>query len=91
MCMDSLNPMRGYVTLLLLLSAVWGASYLFIKVGVRDFEPAAFVELRLLFAAPVLLGFLFMRSGVRGRSETCGTRRCPGSSSGPSMPLCRSR
>src|SRR6266705_3563805 len=78
MCMDSLNPMRGYVTLLLLLSAVWGASYLFIKVGVRDFEPAAFVELGLLFAAPVLLGFLFMRSGVRGALRDLRDAAVPG-------------
>ena len=31
---------RGYVPLLLLLAALWGASYLFIKVGVRELEPA---------------------------------------------------
>ena len=56
---------RRYFVLLLSLSAIWGASYLFIKVGVRDLEPAAFVELRLLFAAPILCGFLVLRSGAR--------------------------
>lgn len=78
MCMDSLNPMRGYLTLLLLLSGVWGASYLFIKVGVRDFEPTAFVELRLLFAVPVLLGFLLVRSGVRGSLRDLRDAAVPG-------------
>jgi drug/metabolite transporter (DMT)-like permease len=56
---------RTYVFLLAALSGVWGASYLFIKVGVRDLEPAAFVELRLLFAASILVGFLVLRSGAR--------------------------
>jgi drug/metabolite transporter (DMT)-like permease len=63
--------MRGYLTLLLTLSAIGGASYLFIKVGVRDFDPAALVELRLLFAAPIVVGFLVWRIGWRaaaGRS-----------------------
>ena len=38
---------RSYPVLLLTLSAIWGASYLFIKVGVRAFEPFALVELRI--------------------------------------------
>ncbi|TML23637.1 MAG: EamA/RhaT family transporter, partial [Actinobacteria bacterium] len=38
---------RSYLPSLLLLSAIWGSSYMFIKVGVRDFSPAAMVELRL--------------------------------------------
>src|SRR5204863_2755678 len=46
---------RSYVVLLLLLSAIWGSSYMFIKVGVRDFSPAALVELRLLLARAVLV------------------------------------
>src|SRR5262249_17883783 len=57
--------MRRYLTLLLTLSAIWGASYLLIKVGVRDFDPAALVELRLLFAAPIVVGFLVWRIGRR--------------------------
>jgi drug/metabolite transporter (DMT)-like permease len=56
---------RSYVVLLAALSSIWGASYLFIKVGVRDLEPAAFVELRLLFAASILVGFLVLRAGTR--------------------------
>jgi drug/metabolite transporter (DMT)-like permease len=49
--------------MLLVLGAVWGASYLFIKVAVRDLEPAAMIELRLLLAAPILVGFLVAESG----------------------------
>lgn len=50
---------------LLLLSAIWGSSYMFIKVGVRDFSPSAMVELRLLLAGSVLVSFLAARRGVR--------------------------
>jgi drug/metabolite transporter (DMT)-like permease len=51
--------------LLLLLSAIWGSSYMFIKVGVRDFSPAALVELRLLLAGAVLVAFVVSRRGLR--------------------------
>jgi drug/metabolite transporter (DMT)-like permease len=54
---------RRYVPLLLALTALWGASYLFIKVGVRDLAPSVLVELRLLLAAVVLVGFLWLRDG----------------------------
>jgi drug/metabolite transporter (DMT)-like permease len=50
---------------LLLLSAIWGSSYMFIKVGVRDFSPATLVELRLLLAGAVLVSFLAVRRGAR--------------------------
>jgi drug/metabolite transporter (DMT)-like permease len=56
---------RGYVPLLLLLAAIWGSSYLFIKVAVRDVPPAAMVELRLLFAVPLLVGYLAAQVGGR--------------------------
>lgn len=58
--------MRGYVTLLLALSAIWGASYMFIKVGVRDFAPATLVDLRLALAATVLVVFVTLRGRARG-------------------------
>ena len=54
---------RGYWPALLFLSALWGASYLFIKVAVEEIEPAAMIELRLLLAGAVLLGFLLWRLG----------------------------
>jgi drug/metabolite transporter (DMT)-like permease len=55
---------RAYVPLLLLLSAIWGSSFMFIKVGVRDFSPASLVELRLLLAAAVLLVAIGLRRGL---------------------------
>lgn len=55
---------RAYVPLLLLLSAIWGSSYMFIKVGLRDFSPAAMVEVRLLLAAAVLVVFVAGRRGL---------------------------
>jgi drug/metabolite transporter (DMT)-like permease len=56
---------RSYLPPLLLLSAIWGASYMFIKVGVRDFSPAALVELRLLCASAVLVAAITARRGLR--------------------------
>ena len=67
---------RRYVSMLLLLGAVWGASYLFIKVAVRDLQPAAMIELRLLLAAPILVGFLIVLRGRRvAARELCGAWR----------------
>jgi drug/metabolite transporter (DMT)-like permease len=57
---------RSYLPPLLLLSAIWGSSYMFIKVGVRDFSPAAMVEFRLLLAGAVLTSFLAARRGLAG-------------------------
>ena len=56
---------RAYLPLLLTLSALWGASYLFIKVAVDEIEPAAMIELRLILAGAVLLAFLVARMGRR--------------------------
>ena len=53
--------MRGYVAPLIALSAIWGSSYMFIKVGLRDFAPATLVDLRLALAASVLLAFVALR------------------------------
>ena len=68
---------HGYVPLLLTLAAIWGASYLFIKVGVRDFAPTTLMSLRMLIAGVALFGFLCLREGgartaavdVRGASR----------------------
>jgi drug/metabolite transporter (DMT)-like permease len=54
-----------YVAPLLLLSAIWGSSYMFIKVGVRDFSPATLVDVRLALAAAVLSGFVTLRGTAR--------------------------
>lgn len=56
---------RAYVPLLLLLSSLWGASYLFIKVAGREIAPATMMLGRVGVAAVVLLGFLAWRGELR--------------------------
>ena len=56
---------RAYGPLLVFLAAIWGASYLFIKVGVRDLEPTVLMCLRMLLAALVLIAFIAWRYGTR--------------------------
>lgn len=56
-----MNSSRRYALYLLVLGAIWGSSYLFIKVGVRDLSPAALIEIRLLCAAPLLVAFAVQR------------------------------
>jgi len=54
---------RRYALYLFVLGAIWGSSYLFIKVGVRDLSPSVLVEIRLLCAAPLLVAFAVQRYG----------------------------
>lgn len=57
-------------TLLLILGAFWGASYLLIKVGLRDLDPAVIACSRVLLAAIVLVPLALWRRtlpGLRGR------------------------
>ena len=56
---------RTYVAPLFVLSAIWGSSYMFIKVGVRDFSPATLVDVRLALAAAVLVVFVTLRGTAR--------------------------
>ena len=42
---------RSYVIYIGLLAAFWGASYMFIKVADRAFEPTTMIMLRLLIAS----------------------------------------
>jgi drug/metabolite transporter (DMT)-like permease len=51
--------------LLTALSATWGASYLFIKVALRDVEPIAIVGIRVLLGALVLLALPVTRRTLR--------------------------
>ena len=57
--------MKRYWPLLFLLASLWGASYLFIKVAVRDFPPAAMTDIRLLVAGVLLFAYLAATSGTR--------------------------
>ena len=47
--------------ILLLLGAIWGASYMFIKVGGAEIPPFTFVEVRTLVAAITLMVVLQLR------------------------------
>jgi drug/metabolite transporter (DMT)-like permease len=57
---------RGYVIMLGILAASWGASYLFIKVAVEDLEPAPLMCLRLILAFAALFPVLVVAAGFRG-------------------------
>jgi drug/metabolite transporter (DMT)-like permease len=50
--------------LLLALAALWGASYLFIKIGLDDLSPAGIVFTRTALAAVVLLPVAIKRGGM---------------------------
>lgn len=57
---------RGFWPLILVLAAVWGASYLFIKVGVEGgLSPGALMLARSAIAGVVLLGYLAWTTGTR--------------------------
>jgi drug/metabolite transporter (DMT)-like permease len=56
---------RSYVIYIGLLAAFWGASYMFIKVANRDFEPATMMFLRLVIASTLLLVVLAAQRGAR--------------------------
>ncbi len=53
-----------FLGVLILLGAVWGASFLLIKIGVAEMPPMTLVALRLVISAIVLLGVLYGR-GMR--------------------------
>jgi drug/metabolite transporter (DMT)-like permease len=56
------TPIRGQdLVELVLLAALWGASFLFMRLGAADFGPAALLLLRLAGAAAVLLPVLVLR------------------------------
>ena len=51
---------------LLLLSALWGASFLFMRIAAPEFGPVVLAELRVAIAVLVLLPLLQLRSDVGG-------------------------
>ena len=68
--------MNRYWPMILLLAAVWGASYLFIKVAVDEIEPAPMMAARTLIAAAVLVAYVVWRFGLaRAREELWAARR----------------
>jgi drug/metabolite transporter (DMT)-like permease len=61
--------MRGYVPLLLLLAAIWGASFMFIKIAVDELEPTTTMFLRLAFSAIPLVALVIYKLGFRPAKE----------------------
>jgi drug/metabolite transporter (DMT)-like permease len=60
--------------MLLVLSAIWGSSFTFIKVGVRQLEPSTLIAGRLLLAALTLAVVVAARSSVRAAVATVRER-----------------
>lgn len=57
--------MRGYVGLLLLLAAIWGSSFMFIKIAVDELAPTTTMALRLVFSAIPLLAIVVWKRGLQ--------------------------
>lgn len=53
-------------TLLIILGAIWGASFLFIKIGLRDLSPAMIAWARVALAAALLLVLAGAQGALRG-------------------------
>jgi drug/metabolite transporter (DMT)-like permease len=60
---------RTYLPLLILLAALWGASFMFIKVANRDFEPTTMMLLRVGIAAVMLFAIFGAQRGLRHAAE----------------------
>src|SRR3954465_11110547 len=68
------KPMSSrHWTLLVGLASLWGASYLFIKIGLEDLPPGAVVFARTLLAAAVLLPFAAHTGALGGLRENART------------------
>ena len=63
---------RRDASLLLLLSAIWGSSFLFIKLGVETLEPSVVAFGRLVFGALTLLVLLAVLPGRGGLTPLRG-------------------
>jgi drug/metabolite transporter (DMT)-like permease len=61
--------MRGYVPLLLLLAALWGASFMFIKIAVDELAPTTTMFLRLGFSALPLVALVVYKLGFNPAVE----------------------
>ena len=57
---------RSYVPYITALALLWGASYVFIKVANRGFEPAAMMMLRLAIASVLVFGAMVAQRGLGG-------------------------
>ncbi len=57
---------RTYVPYIAALALLWGASYLFIKVADRSFQPTTMILIRLVVSALLLLVVVFSQRGLDG-------------------------
>jgi drug/metabolite transporter (DMT)-like permease len=64
---------RRHALMLLALAALWGSSFMFIKIGVRELEPTTLICARLAIGALALLPFALLRLG--GRTLVAESRR----------------
>lgn len=62
---------------LTLLGAIWGCSFLFMRVAVPSFGPFALVEVRLVLGALVLLPFLWRARAPQERQQHQGAQHQP--------------
>jgi drug/metabolite transporter (DMT)-like permease len=60
---------RRHLLALLALSAIWGASFMFIKIGVREFDPFALIFVRIALAALTLIPIVALRMPLRQAFE----------------------
>jgi drug/metabolite transporter (DMT)-like permease len=64
---------RTYLALLLTLAAIWGASYMFIEIALRDLEPTTLMGARLVIAVLFIGGLMVVR-GTLGRLRRASRR-----------------
>jgi drug/metabolite transporter (DMT)-like permease len=65
--------MSRYWPMLLLLAAIWGGSYVLIKVAVEDVEPAPLMAFRALVAGVMLAAYLAVTMGARRAATEVAT------------------
>ncbi len=57
--MSSMKPTEW--GMLILLSIFWGASFFFVEIALRDFQPFTVVFLRVTLAALILFGVVYIK------------------------------
>ena len=60
---------RRHLLMLLALASLWGASFMFIKIGVRELDPATLICLRLGIGAITIAPLMLVRIGVRESAQ----------------------
>src|SRR5919202_6925223 len=56
---------RAHLAMLLALAALWGASFMFIKIGDRELDPLLLVGIRMTLGAVTLVPIVLVRFGAR--------------------------